>query len=278
MRDMTMKEAISMTRLVPVVIAVALLLTATAYAAAPGITGPTFNLTAQPAYLNQPDGEAVYSWGYGCNGTPSGFAPAAMPNADLPIDAGSRPHADRPRRRYGHGEPAQRTSHRGRQHLDSVSWLSGDGDGRRSRPADAGGGAWRHSDVHVYCLRSGHARLLQRHARRPAGRDGLVRRHYCASDERSRRTAQPATMPRTWLRRSTGAKRISGCRRPPTTTPEAATTGSTCSSSPRWIPEFTAARRRRRSGTAKACAAATATEPRDAASTYRPSLTIPPTS
>ena len=46
------------------------------YGAAPGITGPTFNLTAQPAYLNQPDGAAVYAWGYGCNGAPGGFAPA----------------------------------------------------------------------------------------------------------------------------------------------------------------------------------------------------------
>ena len=26
-----------------------------------------FNLTAQPAYITQPDGQAVYSWGYGCN-------------------------------------------------------------------------------------------------------------------------------------------------------------------------------------------------------------------
>jgi FtsP/CotA-like multicopper oxidase with cupredoxin domain len=50
-------------------------LAAAAFAAAPGITGPTFNLTAQQAYLNQPDGEAIYSWGYGCNGTPTGFAP-----------------------------------------------------------------------------------------------------------------------------------------------------------------------------------------------------------
>ena len=58
-------------------------LAAAAHAAAPGITGPTFNLTAQPAYLNQPDGNAVYSWGYGCNGTPAGFRPAAIANADL---------------------------------------------------------------------------------------------------------------------------------------------------------------------------------------------------
>ena len=55
-----------------------------AHAAAPGITGPTFNLVAQPAYLNQPDGSSVYSWGYGCNGAPTGFAPAAITNASCP--------------------------------------------------------------------------------------------------------------------------------------------------------------------------------------------------
>jgi FtsP/CotA-like multicopper oxidase with cupredoxin domain len=78
MRATNMKTAISKTQLLlaPVV---ALLLTATAYAAAPGITGPTFNLTAQAAFISQPDGAAVYSWGYGCNGTPTGYAPAAIP-------------------------------------------------------------------------------------------------------------------------------------------------------------------------------------------------------
>jgi FtsP/CotA-like multicopper oxidase with cupredoxin domain len=76
MRPMNMKNAISKTQiLMALMAAVALLVTPAAFAAAPGITGPTFNLTAQPAYLNQPDGEAVYSWGYGCNGTPTGFAP-----------------------------------------------------------------------------------------------------------------------------------------------------------------------------------------------------------
>src|ERR1700688_2246051 len=63
---------------------VAVAFTAAAYAAAPGITGPTFNLTAQPAFLNQPDGSTVYSWGYGCNGAPSGFAPAAITGATCP--------------------------------------------------------------------------------------------------------------------------------------------------------------------------------------------------
>lgn len=66
-------------RLLSFVMAAAILLfAATAHAAAPGITGPTFNLTAQPAYLNQPDGQAVYSWGYGCNGAPTGYAPSAI--------------------------------------------------------------------------------------------------------------------------------------------------------------------------------------------------------
>ena len=71
------KMMTSKTRLF-VLLALALLLTATAHAAAPGITGPTFNLTAQAAYLSQPDGASVYSWGYGCNGAPAGFAPAAI--------------------------------------------------------------------------------------------------------------------------------------------------------------------------------------------------------
>ena len=54
------------------------------WAAAPGITGPTFNLIAQSASLNQPDGNTLYSWGYGCNGSPSGYAPAAITNATCP--------------------------------------------------------------------------------------------------------------------------------------------------------------------------------------------------
>jgi len=79
MSAMTIKKATSMNRLLPIVMmAAALLLTAAAHAAAPGITGPTFNLTAQPASISQPDGQAIYSWGYGCNGAPTGFAPAAI--------------------------------------------------------------------------------------------------------------------------------------------------------------------------------------------------------
>jgi hypothetical protein len=77
MRAAKMTKSISIARLLLAPI-MAVFLGAAAHAAVPGITGPTFNLTAQTAFLNQPDGNAVYSWGYGCNGTPSGTAPAAM--------------------------------------------------------------------------------------------------------------------------------------------------------------------------------------------------------
>ena len=66
MSALIIKKATSMKRLLPFVVAAAgLLLVGAAHAAAPGITGPAFALTAQPAYITQPDGQAVYSWGYG---------------------------------------------------------------------------------------------------------------------------------------------------------------------------------------------------------------------
>jgi FtsP/CotA-like multicopper oxidase with cupredoxin domain len=94
MKPMTQKLASIKTRLLlPVKVAAATLvavvsLAATAHAAAPGIKSSpggtsTFNLTAQAAFLNQPDGASVYSWGYGCVAAPAStaFVPAGMPNA-----------------------------------------------------------------------------------------------------------------------------------------------------------------------------------------------------
>src|SRR5712664_474711 len=83
MRETNMKKAISMSKLLPVVmLALALLFTATAHAAAPGITGTggagTFNLTARTAYLTQPDGQSIYSWGYGCTTSAATFVPTAI--------------------------------------------------------------------------------------------------------------------------------------------------------------------------------------------------------
>jgi hypothetical protein len=79
MSAMKTRKTISMTRVLPVaMLALTLLLTMSAHAAAPGITGPIFNLTAQQAFITQPDGQAIYSWGYGCNGTPAGYAPAVI--------------------------------------------------------------------------------------------------------------------------------------------------------------------------------------------------------
>jgi len=66
----------SIIRLLPLIFlllaVVAALLSATAHAAAPGITGTSFDLRAEAAFISQPDGQAVYSWGYGCNTAPSG--------------------------------------------------------------------------------------------------------------------------------------------------------------------------------------------------------------
>ena len=59
--------------------ALASLFAVSAQAAVPGITGPTFNLSATPAHISQPDGATVYSWGYGCaTGSTPTFAPAAI--------------------------------------------------------------------------------------------------------------------------------------------------------------------------------------------------------
>jgi FtsP/CotA-like multicopper oxidase with cupredoxin domain len=85
MRDLNPKNcAVRLLRLAP--LALACVFAAAAQAAAPGIIGPAFNLTAQAASISQPDGQAVYSWGYGCNGAPTGFNPSSskMPGANCP--------------------------------------------------------------------------------------------------------------------------------------------------------------------------------------------------
>jgi FtsP/CotA-like multicopper oxidase with cupredoxin domain len=88
MRTTITKKATSMKRLLPLATAAALSWAGLAEGAAPGISSTTgapatFNLDAAPAYLNQPDGNQVYSWGYGCTAsttvTPNpSFVPAAI--------------------------------------------------------------------------------------------------------------------------------------------------------------------------------------------------------
>jgi FtsP/CotA-like multicopper oxidase with cupredoxin domain len=76
MRATNMKKAILKTQFLLMAV---MLLAAMAHAAAPGITGgtstPSFDLRAEAAFISQPDGQSVYSWGYGCNSGPAGFAP-----------------------------------------------------------------------------------------------------------------------------------------------------------------------------------------------------------
>src|SRR5437879_13316334 len=65
------RKATTMNRMLSLLAAAAgSLLAAAAQAAAPGISGNTITLSASPAYLTQPDGLSVYSWGYGCTGGP----------------------------------------------------------------------------------------------------------------------------------------------------------------------------------------------------------------
>ena len=77
MTPMNMKKP-SMMQWLLAVIAAVLVLPPAAFAASPGITGPTFNLVASASHISQPDGTFVYSWGFGCDGSPAGYAPAAM--------------------------------------------------------------------------------------------------------------------------------------------------------------------------------------------------------
>jgi|HubBroStandDraft_2_1064218.scaffolds.fasta_scaffold77025_1 FtsP/CotA-like multicopper oxidase with cupredoxin domain len=84
MRTTNMNKKISVARLLLASV-VALWLAAAAHATAPGITSTggavgTFNLTAQAAYISQPDGQSVYSWGYGCTAQPpsGSFVPSNL--------------------------------------------------------------------------------------------------------------------------------------------------------------------------------------------------------
>src|ERR1700756_4297893 len=86
MSTTNVNTAASMKRLLPGLAAAALWLAGAAQAAVPGITGDavtgstsTFNLTASAAYLSEPDGQTVYSWGYGCTpGSSPVFVPATL--------------------------------------------------------------------------------------------------------------------------------------------------------------------------------------------------------
>jgi len=96
MRTTKMTKTMSIARLFLAPIA-ALVLAVAAHAATPGITGntatagssSTFNLTAQQGFLNQPDGESVYAWGYGCVAGTVTFAQtvggATFPNQNCPL-------------------------------------------------------------------------------------------------------------------------------------------------------------------------------------------------
>ena len=167
MSQMNLKKNISMLWLLPAaMLALVLLLPTRAHAAAPGITGPTFNLTAQTAFLNEPDGSSVYAWGYGCNGAPGGFAPAAITGATC--NSMQVP-----------GPTLIVTRLVGSCFL-LVGW-------RSCGPADAGGSAGRLGVLHIYRVVAWNSLVLQRNAGRFAGGDGPFWGHHRAAGSRASR-------------------------------------------------------------------------------------------
>ena len=92
------RKATTMNRMLPLLAAAAgSLLAAAAQAAAPGISGNTITLTASPAYLTQPDGLSVYSWGYGCTGGALASGQSFVPARPRPRSA---PRCRFPARRW----------------------------------------------------------------------------------------------------------------------------------------------------------------------------------
>ena len=85
--------------------------------------------------------------------------------------------------RHGHCEPDQQSSRRGRQHVDSVSGFNVTTAAAArvcTGPTDQEA-APGHGDLHVHCDHAGNALLLQRNPRRPADRNGTLRRHHRAA-------------------------------------------------------------------------------------------------
>src|SRR6202521_1793016 len=79
MNHSNMKYRLGSARLFLVALAALACVAGTASAATPGITGTTFSLVASQGYSSQPDGQQIYSWGYGCaTGYKSMYAPAAF--------------------------------------------------------------------------------------------------------------------------------------------------------------------------------------------------------
>src|SRR5258708_39319972 len=92
---MNLNKHFAIARVIPFLVAtLATLLVTPAHAAVPGIgsTAPgialVFNLTARADLTSQPDGMAIYSWGFSCSGaTNPAFTPAfpAAAGANCPV-------------------------------------------------------------------------------------------------------------------------------------------------------------------------------------------------
>ncbi len=207
-----------------------------------------FRLAAAAAYLNQPDGQAVYSWGYGCAmAHPATIAPANLTDRTFC----NTMQVPGPTLIVTEGQPvtvALTNSLPNAAGNTSILFpgvtLSAFTDGD-ARAAHSGSGARSDGDL------SFHRALRPAHALTTAEPRAICRSRWVCTARSScfrkcprclhvghwevfwRPTALPSLL---------GAKRISGCSRRPTITQTPATTASIYSSSPRWIPNSHAGR------------------------------------
>ena len=79
MTSTTTKRGSTVLGFLTVIAGLAALAPAPALAAVPGISGTSFSLVASADFTSQPDGAAIYSWGYGCD--PAAAAPVFLPFA-----------------------------------------------------------------------------------------------------------------------------------------------------------------------------------------------------
>ena len=180
MKASMMKTVKSNTRVLSVIwIVLASLCGASAgHASVPGIQGTTFNLVASENYTSQPDGMAIYSWGYWVRNHHRSDGSTVW---IVRVDANSGADIDRYRGPDGDGNVDEQSRSRGRKHLHRVSRISGlfrrhhighlrsaDIRQRRAGLVDTRSGARPVGHLHIRGNDSRDARLLQRHAIRSA--------------------------------------------------------------------------------------------------------------
>ena len=133
-------------------------------AAAPGITGPTFNLVSAngiPQPARRVIGLFVGLWMQRCA---EWFCAGCDYECYLPNYADPRSDTDCYRGTNDHGDADQWSTESSREHFHPFPWIPGGGHRRRPWPTGAGGSAGWYGDLHLYGYIAWDARVLQRNA------------------------------------------------------------------------------------------------------------------